>query len=452
MNSEPYVIVGNSVAAMACVEGIRDTDKTTPITLIAKEPHHTYSRPLITYLLGGLVTEEQMMYRPLDYYEKTGVRTILDAEVTRVDTTERFVETADDRRIGFEKLLIAVGGRPIVPTDVGGTDLDLLIAVGGRPIVPTDVGGTDLDGVFTFTTLDDAHAIQAYIAEHEVTDELVVGGGLIGLKSVEALLELDLNLTVVELADRMLSSTFDETASDLLQKKLREAGVRVLCNNTVSRIRGRGEGGKVSGAILRDGSEFNCGMVIFAIGVLPDTRMVEGTDVEVDRGILVDDHMQTSVEGIYAAGDVSQARELLGGEQRCIPIFPNAYRQGMVAGGNMSGAGAEWDGGLVMNAVAICGMNTISVGMTSALDDTCEVFTTLDEADYHYKKIVLRGDHIVGAIFVNDIDRAGIITGLIRGRVNVASFKDELMAEDFGLISLPTEYRKHVVSGQGIEV
>ncbi len=431
MNSEPYVIVGNSVAAMACVEGIRDTDKTTPITLIAKEPHHTYSRPLITYLLGGLVTEEQMMYRPLDYYEKTGVRTILDAEVTRVDTTERFVETADDRRIGFEKLLIAVGG---------------------RPIVPTDVGGTDLDGVFTFTTLDDAHAIQAYIAEHEVTDALVVGGGLIGLKSVEALLELDLNLTVVELADRMLSATFDETASDLLQQKLREAGVRVLCNNTVSRIRGRGEGGKVSGAILRDGSEFNCGMVIFAIGVLPDTRMVEGTDVEVDRGILVDDHMQTSVEGIYAAGDVAQARELLGGEQRCIPIFPNAYRQGMVAGGNMSGAGAEWDGGLVMNAVAICGMNTISVGMPSALDDTCEVFTTLDEADYHYKKIVLRGDHIVGAIFVDDIDRAGIITGLIRGRVNVASFKDELMAEDFGLISLPTEYRKHVVSGQGIEV
>jgi len=118
----------------------------------------------------------------------------------------------------------------------------------------------------------------------------------------------------------------------------------------------------------------------------------------------------------------------------------------------MSGAGAEWDGGLVMNAVAICGMNTISVGITSALDDTCEVFTVLDEADYHYKKIVLRGDHIVGAIFVGDIDRAGIITGLIRGRVNVASFKDELMAEDFGLISLPTEYRKHVVSGQGIEV
>ena len=136
MNREPYLIVGNSVAAMACVEGIRATDKDTPITLIAKEPHHTYSRPLITYLLGGMVTEEQMMYRPADYYEKTGVRTILDAEVTRVDTTDRFVETADGQQIGFEKLLIAVGG---------------------RPIVPGDVGGADLDGVFTFTTLATAN-------------------------------------------------------------------------------------------------------------------------------------------------------------------------------------------------------------------------------------------------------------------------------------------------------
>ena len=403
MNSAPYVIVGNSVAAMACVEGIRATDKTTPITLIAKEPHHTYSRPLITYLLGGLVTEDQMLYRPADYYEKTGVRTILDTEVTRVDTAERCVETADGQQIGFEKLLIAVGG---------------------RPIVPGDVDGANLDGVFTFTTLDDAHAIKAYIDEHKVADALVVGGGLIGLKSVEALIELDLNLTVVELADRMLSATFDETASDLLQKKLLGAGVNVLCNNTVSRIRGGDGAGKVSGAILRDGSEIKCGMVIFAIGVLPDTRLVEGTDVEVDRGILVDNHMQTSVEGIYAAGDVAQAEELLCGEQRCIPIFPNAYRQGMVAGENMSGAGAEWAGGLVMNAVAICGMNTISVGMTSALDDTFEALTALDETDYRYKKILLLGDYIVGAIFVGDIDRSGIITGLIRSRVNVAGFKD----------------------------
>jgi len=429
MSSAPYLIVGNSVAAMACIEGIREHDKATPITLIAKEPYHTYSRPLITYLLSGLVDEERMIYRPLDYYDKAKVSAVLGTEVVRVHSRSRCVETLIGDRVHFDRLLIATGG---------------------RPIVPTDVGGADLQGVFTFTTLDDARSIKQHIAANEVKSALVVGGGLIGLKSVEALMALGLRITVVELADRMLSSTFDRTASSLLQKKLHAAGVEVLCDNTVSRV--KGDDGRVAGAILRDGREVDCGLVVFAIGVLPDTAIVEGTDIEVDRGILVDNHMQTSVEGIYAAGDVAQAEELLCGEQRCIAIFPNAYRQGLVAGANMAGVQAEWDGGLAMNAVTVCEMPTISVGLTSGLDEGYEVLETLDEDSYEYRKIVMRGDYIVGAIFVGQVDRSGIITGLIRGRVNISSFKDRLLADDFGLISLPTEYRKHVVSGHGIEV
>lgn len=429
MTKAPYLILGNSVAAMACIEGIREHDSETPITLIAREPHHTYSRPLITYLLGGLVDEERMVYRPLDYYERAKVQAILGTEVVRVHPRAGCVETAIGDRVQYDKLLIAIGG---------------------RPIVPTDVGGADLEGVFTFTTLEDARRIQQYITANEVRSALVVGGGLIGLKSVEALMELGLEITVVELANRMLSATFDQTASALLQRKLREGGVEVLCNTTVSRI--KGEEGRVSGAILRDGSELECGLVIFAIGVLPDTRIVEGTEIAVDRGILVDNHMQTSVEGIYAAGDVAQAEELLSGEQRCIAIFPNAYRQGQVAGANMAGAEALWDGGLVMNSVAVRGIPTISVGLTTAPDDSYEVHELLDEANCRYKKLVLRGDRIVGAIFVGQIDRAGIITGLIRGKVDVSGFRDQLMADDFGLISLPIDYRKHVVSGAGIEV
>ncbi len=429
MTEAQYLILGNSVAAMACIEAIREHDPDTPITLIAREPHHTYSRPLITYLLGGLVDEERMYYRPRDYYEQAGVRAILGTEAVRVHPRAGCVETAIGDRVHFDNLLIATGG---------------------RPIVPPDVGGVELEGVFTFTTLDDARRISNHINAHAVRSALVVGGGLIGLKSVEALLELGLQVTVVELADRMLSATFDHTASELLQRRLSANGVQVLCNNTVSRI--KGEDGRVAGAILRDGTELDCGLVIFAIGVLPDTRIVEGTEIAVDRGILVDRRMQTSVEGIYAAGDVAQAEELLCGEQRCIAIFPNAYRQGKVAGANMAGAEARWDGGLVMNSVAICGLPTISVGITTAPDASYQVYQSLDEDNWRYKKLVLRGDRIVGAIFVGQIDRAGIITGLIRGKVDVSSFRDQLMADDFGLLSLPTDYRKHIVSGAGIEV
>lgn len=429
MSSSPYLIVGNSVAAMAGIQGIREQDAEGPITLVAKEPYHTYSRPLITYLLGGMVDEEGLLYRPLDYYDRSGVRALLGHEVTGLDSEGRAVETAGGKRLSFEKLLIAVGG---------------------RPIVPAEVPGTELEGVFTFTTLDDARNLKAYLDEHEVAEALIVGGGLIGLKCVEALVELGVRATVVELADRLLSATLDETGSELMRGRLREAGVEVLCENTVTGV--EGSGGKVTGAMLQDGTEVACQLVIFAIGVVPNTSLVEGTGIAVDRGILVDNSMMTSAEGIYAAGDVAQAEELLCGERRCIPIFPNAYRQGLIAGCNMAGGERAWEGGLAMNCVAVCEVPTISVGRTGDLDDRHEVLSSLDERNLTYKKIVLEDDVIVGAIFVGQIDRAGIITGLIRQRVEVSGFKDMLMTDDFGLISLPSDYRKHVVSGLGIEV
>lgn len=424
-----YLIVGNSVAAIAAVGGIREVDRDGPITLVAREPHHTYSRPLITYLLGGKVSEERMLYRPLDWYERMGVEPRLGVEVTRVDPDAHTVRTAGGDEITYERLLIAVGG---------------------RPIVPADVQGVDAEGVFTFTTWADAEAIRAHIDEQGIDSAVVVGGGLIGLKSVEALLALGIRTTVVELADRMLSATFDQTASRLAEQRLAQAGVEVRCRTTVSSVVKRA--GRVAGVRLSDGDQVECGLVIFAIGVLPDTTIVEGTGIEVDRGIVVDDQLRTSAADVFAAGDVAQARELLCGEKRCIAIFPNASRQGATAGRNMAGAAESYEGGLLMNSVTVVDLPTISVGITQSLDDGYEELVDLDEDAAVYRKVVLRGNHIVGAVFVGDIDRAGIITGLIRQRIDVSGIRDLLLTEDFGLISLPVEYRKHVVSGQGIEV
>jgi NAD(P)H-nitrite reductase large subunit len=429
MPETPYTIIGNSVAAIGAVAGIREVDPDGPITLIAKEAYHTYSRPLISYLLGGKVDETRMPYRPPDFYEKNHVRAMLGVEVTRVDADRRTVETDDGRSIEFDKLLIAVGG---------------------QPIVPRDITGTDTEGVFTFTTWDEARNIQGYIETNEVTRAVVVGGGLIGLKAVEALVELGIKTTVVELADRILSVTFDQTASDLARRSLEKAGVDVRCGTTVRQI--NQTGGKVSGVVLRDGTEVTCSMVIFAVGVVPNAQIVDGGTIETDRGILVNDHLRTSVDRIYAAGDVAQAADMLSGHRRPIPIFPNAYRQGLIAGTHMAGGDRKYEGGLAMNAVDICGLRTISVGTTVVDGGGHEVLTSLDDAAAVYKKIVLKGDKIVGAIFVGQIDRAGIVTGLIKNAVSVSDFKDLLLTESFGLISLPSDYRKHVVSGTGIEI
>ncbi len=426
MSKSKYLIIGNSVAAVATVSGIREVDPAGSITLVAKEEHHTYSRPLITYLLGGKVDEAQMLYRPADWYEKAGVNAMLGTEIVSVDPQAHTVETADGETLGYEKLLIATGG---------------------TPIVPPDLQGTDAEGVFTFTSLDDADAIKEYIEDRGVQSAVVIGGGLIGLKSVEALLALDIDTTVVELADRMLSSTFDETASLLAQKRLREAKVEVRCETTASEL--LAENGRVVGAKLTDGDTIPADLVIFAIGVFPAIGIIEGTEIEVDRGILVDDRMQATAEDVYAAGDVAQARALLCGTQRCIAIFPNAYRQGEIAGRNMAGDDATWDGGLVMNSVTVVDVPTISVGVTEALGEDYAVLSELDEDAYTYRKIVLEGDRIVGAVFVGEIDRAGIITGLIREQVDVSDIRELLLSDDFGLISLPADYRQRVLSGTG---
>jgi NAD(P)H-nitrite reductase large subunit len=423
------MIIGNGVAAVAAVAGIRSADDRGPITLIAREPHHTYSKPLISYLLGGVVEEEQLLYRPRDFYRSNGVSPLLGLEVARVDPGRGIVETTDGEERSFGRLLIATGG---------------------VPIVPPDVEAADATGVFTLTTLEDARNIKGYIEARGLEEALVVGGGLIGMKSTEALVELGIRTTVVELADRILSTTFDRTAGELALRQLREAGVTVHCGTTVRRIRTRK--GEVDGAVLRDGTRLSCRLVIFAIGVVPNVDIVRGTDVQTDRGILVDETMQTSVGGIYAAGDVAQADDLLGAGKRAIPIFPDAFRQGLVAGSNMAGRRRLYRGGIPMNSVDIFGLPTISVGLTDPEGGGYEVLTALDEGEPSYRKIVLQNNKVVGAIFIGCIDRAGIVTGLIREQVDVSDFKDALPTEDFGLISLPRVYRKHVVSGMGIEV
>lgn len=429
MSSSRYIIIGNSAAAVGAVTGIREADREGSMTLLARESEHTYSRPLISYLLGGKVDASRMSYRPDDFYRTHAIEALLGVEATRIDEKSREVLAADGRRIGFETLLIATGG---------------------TPMVPKDLPNADARGVFTFTTWDDARRIRAWIDEARVKRAVVVGGGLIGLKSVEALVELKIETLVIELADRILAATFDKTASDLAQKSLHKAGVDVRCSTTVRDI--RVEGGRVAAVLLRDGARVECDLLIFAIGVVPDVRIVKGTSIAVDRGILVDESMQTSVKGIYAAGDVVQSVDLLSGKTRPIPILPNAFRQGYVAGSNMAGRALAYKGGLAMNAVDVCGLPTISVGITAPEGEDYEVLSRLDEDAGVYKKLVLKDNRIVGAIFVGQIDRAGIATGLIRGKVDVTAFKHLLLSEDFGVISLPAEYRKHVVSGQGIEV
>ncbi|KKM04107.1 hypothetical protein LCGC14_1767580 [marine sediment metagenome] len=433
-----YVIIGNSAAAIGAIKAIRNRDKTGSVTVISDEPYSIYSRPLISYLLAGKVDENMMFYGKKNFYEENSVGTKLSQAAVELDMDKRIVELENKELVSYDKLLIATGGTPIIP----------------------QVEGKGLKGVFTFTKWDDAKNIKDFIETNLLKKAIVIGGGLIGLKATEALIELGLKVTVVELADRILSATFDKRASQMVEDNLRERGIEIIFNNTVVQIEAEGSLNKgswekkrrVSGVVLRDKRKLASDLVIFAIGVKPNVSLVKNTSVKVNRGILVNQYMQTCVGNVYAAGDVAEAFDLVMGITRPIPIWPNAYRQGSVAGCNMAGGLKEYQGGLAMNSIEICGISTISVGQTDPDEENYQVLQEYNRERREYKKIVLKDDFIVGAIFIGSIERAGIITAFIKERTNVRNFKDYLMREDFGLIYLPSDYRKHMVSGMGIEV
>lgn len=421
-----YVIIGNSVAAVGAIRGIRSVDHDGTITVLSRERHTAYGRPLISYLLGGLITEKGMPYLPEDFYETERVNLLLNSEVTGIDADKRKVQLAGGDTVPYDKLLIATGGDPFVPPIEG---------LAGKA------------NVFTFTTWDDAAKLKG-VAD-EIKHAVVVGGGLIGLKAAEGLHLLGKKVTIVELADRILSAAFDRNAGRIVAKKMKANGIDVITEDTVVQIDGDGE--TISGVTLKSGDYIPCDTVIVAIGVRPACSFLKGSDVEVNRGIVVNDQMESSNADIFAAGDVAEASDFFAKTKNPLPIWPDAYIQGDIAGVNMAGGTKAYGGGLAMNSIEFFKVSTISMGITNppADDRSFEVLTYQDMENYQYRKIVLKDNRLQGAVLVGAVDRAGIFSGLIRDGIDVGPFKEQLLLPNFGFVNLTKELRSALFSPYG---
>ncbi len=412
-----YVIIGNSVAAVGAIRGIRTIDTTGNITVISRESHTAYGRPLISYLLGGTVTEKRMAYLPEGFYEQHRVNLLLNSEAVAVDPAKKQIKLASGDSIPFDRLLIATGGDPFVPPIEG---------LAGK------------EQVFTFTTWDDAAKLKGLAAD--IDRVVVIGGGLIGLKAAEGLHQLGKRITIIELADRILSAAFDRTAGRIVAKKMKANGIDVITEDTVVKVEGEGVG--ITGVTLKSGDFVPCDTVVVAIGVRPAAGFLKGSKVEINRGIVVNDAMETSVKGIFAAGDVTEARDFFSASKNPMPIWPDAYIQGDIAGVTMAGGTKSYDGGLAMNSIELFKVPTISMGITNPAEPKeYEILTWLDQESYQYRKVVLQGNIVVGAVLVGNVERAGIFAGLIREKVDTTQFRDKLLAPDFGFIHLTREIR-----------
>lgn len=423
------VIIGNSATSVGAIESIREHDQGAEIMVISEEGPMIYSRPMLSHYLAGEIGRSRLAYRPADFYTRHHVSLITDDPVVAIDPATHQVTTATGKVIAYDRLLISTGGQPIVPP----------------------VPGLDLEGVFTFTRQRDATRLARYLEGQGEHRAVVVGGGMIGIKATDALIKRGVQVTMVELAPTILAAALDGTASAMIKRLLEAHGVSVRTENTVTEIRGDGDG-RVSAALLKDGTIVDCEAVVFGIGVRPNASLASAAGLQVNRGVSVDAYMRTSDPDIYAAGDVAEAYDLVVDMNRTVAIWPNAYRQGAIAGAHMVGVSRPDPGGVAMNTVEVMGVPAMSIGNGNAPEEGHDVLAQIDERSNTYKRLVMRDGRLVGAILVGEIDRAGIYTGLIRNKIDVGQHRQRLLDGHVSLLSLPEQYRKHVVQGAGIEV
>lgn len=405
-----YVIIGNSAAAIGCIEGIRQNDPTGPIVVISSEPYHTYSRPLISYWLGGSVTEENMTYRDADFYKKNHCVTLLGKKVCQIVSGTKSLILEDGDVIRYDKLLIATGSTPVIP-----------------PIS----GLEDVEKKSTFLSLDDAHKVKQMLEPSSRV--LVLGAGLIGLKAAEGLHGQCASITVVDMADRILPSILDEAASKLVQQHIETQGIRFLLGDSVCAF-------QKNKAFTSAGKEIPFDVLIIAVGVRPNTTLAAEAGAKIGKGIITDCYMETSIETIYAAGDCTESIDMTTGQHKVLALLPNAYMQGETAGKNMSGSKVAYQHAIPMNAIGFFGMHIITAGSYQGK-------AYVEQTENTYRKLVFRDGLLKGFILIGCIDRAGILTSIIRDEVPVSSLDADILKDTPQLIMFSKKVRTAKLGG-----
>ena len=404
-----YVIIGNSAAAVGGGAGIRPVDREGSLTLTASEPHHTYSRPLISSLAWGKTDEPHMKYRPDDFYEKNGVTPLLGCTAVSIDRQTRTVALADGKKVPYDKLLVATGSSPFVP--------------------PME-GLETVENKFSFMTLDDARALMAALKPDSRV--LIVGAGLIGMKCAEGIRHLCGEMTILDLAPRILPAVLDEEGSAIVQKHVEEQGISFKLADSVARF-------EPHTAHLKSGGTVDFDVLVLAVGVRPNAQLVQDAGGKVARGIVTDEHQRTTLEHIYAAGDCTVSHDVTSGLDKILALLPNAYLQGEVAGKNMAGGDAVYDKAIPMNAggvfvhIATCG---------DLHGEDC-----ISRENGSYKRLVVRDGRLVGFILIGDVARAGIYTSLVREQTPLCSIDFELIKQKPQLMAFTADARKKKLGG-----
>ena len=406
-----HVIIGAGPAGVVAAESIRKYDVSSTVTIVGDEPERPYSRMAIPYYLVGQIGEEGTYLRKgTEHFASLGID-VRHGRVSKLDVGAETVELADGGRLEYDRLLIATGSHP----------------------VKLPIPGIDLPGVVNCWTLEDARKIASICRPG---NELVlVGAGFIGCIILEALARSGVNLTVVEAENRMVPRMMNETSGGLIKRWCENKGVNVRTSARVQAIEQTGGWvdsllgkSKKLRVLLDSGESLNADMVISATGVKANTAFLDGSGINVDDGVLVDERMQTNVAKIFAAGDACQGLDFSTGGYSVQAIQPTATEHGRVAAANMTGINVAHQGSVNMNVLDTMGLISSSFGLWMGVEggDSAE----LEDLDrFKYLNLQFQDDVLVGASSLGLTDHVGVLRGMIQSRTRLKEWKQKLTAD-----------------------
>ncbi|MGX4806093.1 NAD(P)/FAD-dependent oxidoreductase [Bradyrhizobium guangdongense] len=393
--SEPLVIVGNGMAAARLVDELAKTALGRyAVAVIGDEPRLAYNRVLLSSVLAGETGSHEIELRPADWWRHRGVTVRYGYRVTEIDTGRRELKIDGEESVEYSKLVLATGSTPL------------------RLNVP----GADLAGVHTFRDSRDVDLLLTLAAARKRV--VVVGGGLLGLEAAYGLAKAGAPVTLLHLMDRLMERQLDLPAADLLKILVERKGIRILLNASTARIHGDNH---VEAVELADGSRIEADAVIFAAGIKPNVALAKDAGIAVNRGIVVNDVMQTASPDIYAIGECAEHRGT------CYGLVEPAYEQARVLARHLAGRRpAAYQGSIVSTNLKVSGVSVFSAGDFMGGDGS-ESLVLTDRRRGTYKKLVIADGRLTGAVLIGDTVDALWYLELIRNREKVAAIRTDMM-------------------------
>ncbi len=427
-----YVIIGTGVAGVSAVEAIRSADRAGEIVMIGDDPHGFYSRPGLAYFLTGELQDKTLFPKTREAYARLKF-IYKKARVTVVNRQHKSLTLDDKTPLTYDKLLIATGASAI----------------------PLTVPGANLQGVLKLDDLEDARGILKHAKRGRTA--IVVGGGITALELTEGLITRGMQVHYLLRGDRYWSNVLDEKESRIVEARLQEEGVQLHFHSEVQEILGKS--GKVAGVRLLNGQTMKCDLITYAVGIKPRLDLARTADLACDRGILVNEFLQTNDLDVYAAGDVAQVYDLISGRSVLDSLWSPAREQGYAAGLNMVGQGKAYVKTVPFNVTRLAGLTTTIIGTVGQGRDEdvvgiargdSETWRQLPDAivaqggfDINRVRLLVGEDHLIGAVVMGDQKLSMPLQKIIAQKINVSSIRDKLLRKDVKIADVIVDFWSH---------